>query len=107
MGKQVPASLVKSLSTEERREVSRWWGAIRPSERQALRRDAGRPPRRLVARFVPHEHDPRDTDDPEPFYDYLVNHEVVIDGSWTVSLNERSALCRARVAGGGSIAGGC
>lgn len=103
MGKRVPASLVKSLSSEESREVSRWWSALRPAERQALRRDAGRPPRRLAARFVPHGHDPRDTDDPEPFYDYLVNHEVVIDDGRTFHIcsahpRARQAIARGRIA---------
>ncbi|HEY2514344.1 MAG TPA: hypothetical protein VGI39_25935 [Polyangiaceae bacterium] len=97
---EIPASLVKSLSEEEAREVSRWWGGLRPAERRTLRRDAGRPPRRLVARFAPHEHDPRDTDDPEPFYEFLVNHEVLLDDGRTFHICSAHRSARAVVAAG-------
>jgi hypothetical protein len=57
-------------------DVTRWWQGLGPAERRALRRDAGRPPPGVVARFVEAGDEP-DSDGAVDFYEYLVNHELV------------------------------
>jgi hypothetical protein len=54
-------------------EAQRWWQALGPDERRALRRDPAPPPPGLVGRFVePTEGE----DEPNDLYEYLVNHEL-------------------------------
>ena len=75
-----PASFTKRLSPSETREVSRWWRGLAPPERRALGRDAGRPPAGIViGRFV--EPGARADSDGETtdFYEYLVNHEILLE----------------------------
>ena len=64
------------LSDTQAAEVDQWWRGLAPRDRRELRRDPGRPPPRVVARFVEPGEDVGAEDD---FYEYLVNHEIYID----------------------------
>jgi hypothetical protein len=46
-------------------EVIEWWRGLAPDVRRELRRDGGRPPRRVVARFVEPDEAPAETHDEE------------------------------------------
>jgi hypothetical protein len=82
MRARAPATLVRHLSPSQATDVERWWKALPTAERRALGRDAGRPPARLVGRFV--EPGARsEGDDEDGLYDYLVNHEITLDDGRT------------------------
>ena len=78
-------------------EVSEWWRSLAPDVRRELRRDGGRPPRRVVARFVEPDEGPAETHD---FYEYLVNHEIYIDDGPKYHICSAHPAARAVVAAG-------
>src|SRR5437763_1597150 len=64
----------KNLSISEASDVARWWSQLEPCVRRELRRDPGRPPAGIVARFV----EPGEEDDggefPQDHYEYVIAH---------------------------------
>jgi hypothetical protein len=79
MRRTTPASLTNRLAPPARAEVTRWWHRLTTAERRTLGRDAGRPPRGVVGRFVEageREDAPGGVTD---FYEYLVNHEIFLE----------------------------
>jgi hypothetical protein len=65
----------EKLSEGQMAKVDEWWRGLTSLERRELRRDAGRPPARVVARFVESAEDTEASDD---FCEYLVNHEIYL-----------------------------
>lgn len=80
-------------------EVTEWWRALGPAERRDLCRDAGRPPARVVARFVEADEDLHGSDG-DDFYEYLVNHELTLDDGRTFHICSAHPEARAVVAAG-------
>jgi hypothetical protein len=60
----------------ERLEIRKWWRALPWRERHAMRPCEGRAPRGVTARFV---EDSGTDDEGLDFYEYLVNHDIVLD----------------------------
>jgi hypothetical protein len=79
MGANLPTHLGRGLSTVQREEACDWWRQMSPACRHTLRRDAGRRPVRVVARFVEPGDGHETADEPNDFYEYLVNHEIYLD----------------------------
>ena len=67
---------MRKLSGSEAAQVDAWWRGLAARDRRELRRDAGRPPIRVVGRFVEPGNDDEVSID---FYEYLVNHEIYIN----------------------------
>ncbi len=87
----------EKLSDVQAVEVDEWWRGLAPFDRRELRRDAGRPPARIVARFVDPDEGLTTSDD---FYEYLVNHEIYIDDGPKVHICSAHPEARAVVATG-------
>jgi hypothetical protein len=91
---------MKGLSNLERDEVDRWWRRMTPAHRRTLRHDPGRPPPRVVARFV----EPGDVSDSGEgtidFYEYLVNHEIYLEDGPLLRICTSHPEARANVARG-------
>lgn len=68
--------LARALSASDATEIHEWWRRLPSDVRHELTRDPGRPPRRLVARFVEPD---EPAEEPGDFYEHLVNHEVTLD----------------------------
>lgn len=68
--------LARALSASDATEIHEWWRGLPSDVRHELTRDPGRPPRRLVARFVEPD---EPAEEPGDFYEHLVNHEVTLD----------------------------
>jgi hypothetical protein len=102
MRARAPAQLTKRLSPEQTTDVDRWWQELAPAERWALRPNAGRPPARVVVRFVVageaelEEGDASTSD----FYEYLVNHEVILDDGRCYHICSAHPEARAALAAG-------
>jgi len=99
MDAKAPAGLTKRLSSAERRDVERWWDDLAPTERGALRRDAGRAPRGLVARFVEAGTEADDAGATD-FYEYLVNHEIFLEDGRPFHICSSHPAARACLAAG-------
>jgi len=79
MRAMVPAMLARRLSKAQLRSVTHWWQGLAPAERRGLRHDPGRPPVRVIARFVGPDSHGDDAGEPTDFYEYLVNHEIFLE----------------------------
>jgi hypothetical protein len=93
---------MKRLSPEQATEFDRWWQELAPAERRELRPNAGRPPARVIVRFEAAgvaELDEGDTGTSD-FYEYLVNHEVILDGGRTYHICSAHPQARAALAAG-------
>jgi hypothetical protein len=89
--------LAERLSDAQATEVVEWWHGLGQVDRRELHRDRGRPPARVVVRFIePGE----DLEVGEDFYEYLVNHEVFIDDGPTYHICTAHPEARAVVAAG-------
>jgi hypothetical protein len=79
-------------------DVERWWSNLKPVERHSTRRDGGRAPAGVLARFV--EGDAPDDAGAETshFYEYLVNHEVYLDDGRVFHICSAHPEARARIA---------
>ena len=87
----------EKLSGAQAAEIKDWWRGLTPFDRRELRRGAGRPTERVVARFV----DPDDaTDASDDFYEFLVNHEIYIDDGPKYHICSAHPEARAVVASG-------
>jgi hypothetical protein len=95
----MPASLIRRLSAAQVIEGARWWQTLSPAQRRALGRDSGRPPRAIVGRFVESARID-DGDENIDFYEYLVNHEIVLDDG------RRFHICSAHPAARAALAQG-
>jgi hypothetical protein len=100
MGAKAPALLTRSLSPEQARGVDRWWEELEPSERRALRPNAGRAPARVVVRHVAGAELDEGDADAGDFYEYLVNHEIILDGERTYRICSAHPEARAAIAAG-------
>jgi hypothetical protein len=94
------AASLPRLSPARADEVTQWWRRLAPNERRALRADAGRPPPRVVVRFVEAGHADDDPDASTDFYEHLVNHEIVIDDGPRYHICTAHPAARAAVAAG-------
>jgi hypothetical protein len=102
MRARAPALLTKRLSPEQAIDVDRWWQELAPADRRTLRPNAGRPPARVIVRFVvagAAERDEADTDASD-FYEYLVNHEVILDNGRTYHICSAHPEARAALGAG-------
>jgi hypothetical protein len=91
------------LSATQVSEITRWWGALPPTVRRSVRRDGGRPPAGVVARFVEAGEGSEDDANGEgvvDFYEYLVNHEIAIDDGPRYHICSAHPEARAVVAAG-------
>jgi len=87
----------EKLSDAQTAEVTEWWRRLAPLDRRELRRGAGRPRTRVVARFV----EPDDaTEVSDDFYEYLVNHEIYIDDGPTYHICSAHPEARAVLTAG-------
>jgi hypothetical protein len=94
---RIQKTLVRNLTRAEAARVSQWWRGLAPIDQRALRRDAGRPPVRIVARFVEPGGDEEASSD---FYEYLVNHEIYLDDGPELRICSAHAEARAVIANG-------
>ena len=99
MDAKAPAGLTKRLSSAERRDVETWWDDLAPTERGSLRRDVGRGPRGVVARFVEAGTEADDVGATD-FYEYLVNHEIFLEDGRPFHICSSHPAARARLAAG-------
>ena len=83
-------------------ETERWWHQLAPAERRSLRRPRERRSLQVVGRFVePDEGDARDESDAlTDFYEYLVNHELVLDNGSSFHICSAHPEARAAVSAG-------
>lgn len=93
----------ETLSDTQAAEVNEWWRGLAPRDRRDLRRHGGRPPVRVIARFV--ESCDEKTAEPEAgagddFYEYLVNHEIYIDDGPKYHICSAHPEARAAVSSG-------
>ncbi|CAN5925686.1 hypothetical protein BH11MYX4_BH11MYX4_14210 [soil metagenome] len=80
-------------------EIERWWQQLAPAERRSLRRPRERRSLQVVGRFVePGEGDA--SDETTDFYEYLVNHELVLDTGRTFHICSAHPEARAVVSSG-------
>src|SRR5262245_57063158 len=100
MRARAPASLIKSLSFTQGIEVTRWWRGLTSVERRALRRDGGRPPAGVMARFVEAGQSERNVEGTTDFYEYLVNHELSFEDGRTYHICSAHPAARAVIAAG-------
>lgn len=83
-----------------------WWLALAPAERRTLRKDPGRPPRGIMARFVEAEEaDEHLADGMRDRYEYLVAHEIfLVDAPsfhiCSVHPSARATVAKRRLAAG-------
>jgi hypothetical protein len=95
-----PATLAKRLSPAQAHDVTQWWRGLAPADREALRRDVGRAPPGVRARYVDGGQDDDGVDSVIDFYEHLVNCEVVLgDG-------RRFQICSAHPAARAVLAAG-
>lgn len=80
-------------------EIERWWQQLAPAERRSLRRTQERRSLEIVGRFVePGEGEA--SDETTDFYQYLVNHELVLDSGRTFHICSAHPEARAVVSSG-------
>jgi hypothetical protein len=94
------ATLTQRLSATQASDVDGWWNGLAPAERDSLRRDAGRPPAGVLARFTDGESVGDDGDDATDFYEYLVNHEIYLDDGRTFHICSAHPQARGCLAAG-------
>lgn len=70
------------MARRVRIDSTSWWQALAPAERRTLRKDPGRPPPGILARFVePGQADEHSADGMRDRYEYFVAHEMfLVDG---------------------------
>jgi hypothetical protein len=98
MDANAPAKRTRGLSCAQRRDVARWWAGLTAAARHDLRRDGGRAPRAVLARFV-EAGEADEGDGNTDFYEYLVGHEILLgDGRafHICSAHEAARACLAR-----------
>jgi len=102
MRARAPALLMRRLGPEQATEVDRWWQKLTPADRRAMRPNPGGPPRRVVVRLVAEGVAELDGADAEThdFYEYLVNHEVILDGGRTYRICSAHPQARAALMAG-------
>jgi hypothetical protein len=93
------------LSVARVDEVTQWWRELAPDVRRALRPDGGRPPARVVVRFVEAGQADDDPDASTDFYEHLVNHEIVLDDGPRYHICSAHPAARAAVASGRILSG--
>ena len=84
-------------------EIERWWQQLAPAERRSLRRPRERRSLQVIGRFVePGEGqgEGEATDGLIDFYEYLVNHELVLDTGRTFHICSAHPEVRAVVSSG-------
>jgi len=80
-------------------EIETWWQKRTPAERRSLRSTRERRSLQVVGRFVePGEEDAGD--ELSDFYEYLVNHELVLDDGRTFHICSAHPEARAVVSSG-------
>ena len=83
-----------------------WWQGLAPAERRTLRKDPGRPPPGIMARFVePGEADEHAADGMRDRYEYFVAHEMFLVDGPAFRICSAHPEARAAVAGGHLAAG--
>jgi len=76
-----------------------WWQQLAPAERRALRSRRESRPLHVVGRFVePGDGEP--TDDVTDYYEYLVNHEILLVDARPFHICSAHPAARAAVASG-------